>query len=92
MTLPKIPRYGWRAITKQEWLVIKLLVDAHNHESISNQLGVSIQTVKRHVFNICAKMRVNTSLQLVCKFYQELLMLQVADESKRQTVSTTNEA
>jgi NarL family two-component system response regulator LiaR len=58
-------------LTKRESEVVLLIADGHRQESISNQLGISIETVKVHVYNICGKLRANSTLEVVTWYYKE---------------------
>jgi len=62
---------NWDKLTSREFEVAYLTAHAHRHESIANQLDISISTVTRHVTNICNKIRVNTSLEICSYFWQD---------------------
>jgi DNA-binding NarL/FixJ family response regulator len=50
--------------TPREREVLELLLDGHNDESISNQLGITLDTVKRHTHKLYRKHGVNSRLEL----------------------------
>lgn len=58
-------------VTPREWQVAELVIEGHHNESISNQLGISVQTVKRHMYNITHKLAVNDRLELAVKILKE---------------------
>ena len=81
-TIKHDPRIAkrWTKLTRQEWKVVELVADGHNHESIANQLDIKVSTVKRHLGNIFRKLEVSTTLEVACEFYKEFLKLVIADE------------
>lgn len=66
MTTPK-PERG---ITPREKQVIDLVCDGHSNADISLLLGISLDTVKCHLYSIFNKVGVESRLQLARKFYR----------------------
>jgi DNA-binding NarL/FixJ family response regulator len=50
--------------TPRQREVLELLLDGHNDESISNQLGIALETVKRHSHMLYRKHGVSSRLEL----------------------------
>lgn len=50
-------------LTKQEKLVLELLVEANTNEQISIKLGIGLRTVKTHTGNIYSKLGVKNRAQ-----------------------------
>jgi DNA-binding NarL/FixJ family response regulator len=50
--------------TPREREVLELLLGGHNDESISNQLGITLDTVKRHTHSLYRKHAVSSRLEL----------------------------
>lgn len=56
--------------TRAESAILNLLTDGHCNESISNQLGITEDTTKRHVSTMLAKMRFASRTELVCWYFR----------------------
>jgi DNA-binding NarL/FixJ family response regulator len=54
-------------LTKTERKVVELVTQAHNNESIGNQLSISTETVKRHVSTILLKLECTNRLEVAVK-------------------------
>lgn len=55
------------ALTGREREVLQLLVDGASNREIARRLVLSVNTVKKHVFNICGKLGVQSRAQAVAK-------------------------
>ena len=58
-------------LTDREGAVVALLADGHNPESIANQLELSINSVRKYMSRIHAKLGVNTALEVVAWYYKK---------------------
>lgn len=57
------------SLSSREADVLKLLADGHSNVDISEQIHVSVSTVKKHVYNIFNKAGVNSRTQLLNMIY-----------------------
>lgn len=57
-------------LTKREREVLMLIVDGHNEESVTHQLGININTVGSHYRSIAKKTCCNSWREIVVKYYQ----------------------
>ena len=55
------------ALTGREREVLQLLVDGASNREIAQRLVLSVNTVKKHVFNICGKLGVQSRAQAIAK-------------------------
>jgi len=55
------------ALTGREREVLQLLVDGASNREIAQRLVLSVNTVKKHVFNICGKLGVQSRTQAIAK-------------------------
>jgi LuxR family maltose regulon positive regulatory protein len=55
------------ALTEREREVLRLLVDGASNREIAEHLVLSVNTVKKHVFNICSKLNVQSRTQAIAK-------------------------
>lgn len=55
-------------LTNREIEIVQLIVEGLNTEGISNKLGISIYTTKKHIHNIFVKLKINNRLQLIKSF------------------------
>jgi LuxR family maltose regulon positive regulatory protein len=55
------------SLTPREREVLRLLVDGASNHEIADHLVLSINTVKKHVFNICSKLNVQSRAQAIAK-------------------------
>ena len=70
MTLhPSSPRSSplLEGLTAREREVLRLLVSGASNREIADQLVLSVNTVKKHVFNICSKLNVQSRTQAIAK-------------------------
>lgn len=51
-------------LTKREETILKLLLQGLDNESISNELVISINTLKKHILNIYRKLGINNRIQM----------------------------
>lgn len=58
--------------TPQENRVMRLLMDAHNGESICNQLGITQNTLRRHITNMTQKAGCNSRMELMQMYYKRM--------------------
>ena len=54
-------------LTEREREVLRLLVDGASNREIADHLVLSINTVKKHVFNICSKLNVQSRTHAIAK-------------------------
>jgi LuxR family maltose regulon positive regulatory protein len=55
------------SLTKREREVLQLLVDGASNRAIAHRLVLSVNTVKKHIFNICGKLGVQSRTQAIAK-------------------------
>jgi ATP/maltotriose-dependent transcriptional regulator MalT len=55
------------SLTAREREVLRLLVDGASNREIAQQLVLSVNTVKKHVWNICGKLGVQNRAQAIAK-------------------------
>jgi LuxR family maltose regulon positive regulatory protein len=55
------------ALTERECEVLRLLVEGASNREIAEHLVLSVNTVKKHVFNICSKLNVQSRAQAIAK-------------------------
>jgi LuxR family maltose regulon positive regulatory protein len=55
------------SLTTREREVLRLLMDGASNREIAHQLVLSINTVKKHVLNICGKLGVQSRTQAIAK-------------------------
>jgi DNA-binding NarL/FixJ family response regulator len=66
MSLPKF--------TTREWQVVGLIVTGYNNnEPIALIMGISVDTIKRHINSICRKLNCNSKLEICVWYYREYL-------------------
>ncbi len=54
-------------LTEQETRLLRLLADGHNYESAGGQLGISVNTVRKHVRSVYQKLHVHSKAEAVSK-------------------------
>jgi LuxR family maltose regulon positive regulatory protein len=54
-------------LTQREYEVLQLLMDGASNREIAQQLVLSVNTVKKHVYNICGKLGVQSRTQAIAK-------------------------
>jgi DNA-binding NarL/FixJ family response regulator len=59
--------FGKESISQREQQVLKLLGSGFIYKEIGDQLGISVETVRTHVKNICQKMHVRNRVEAVAK-------------------------
>jgi LuxR family transcriptional regulator, maltose regulon positive regulatory protein len=55
------------SLTAREREVLRLLVDGASNREIANHLVLSVNTVKKHVLNLCGKLGVQSRAQAIAK-------------------------
>ena len=55
-------------ITPREEDVLKLLAKGLLYKEVADQLGISVKTMKKHIYNIYEKMHVHSKVEAVNKF------------------------
>lgn len=73
--------------TVAEKMIIELLVDGHNTESVSHQLAIHQSTVKRHLSNITKKLCVNSASELIVWYYKTHWVKATELEAKNKTAA-----
>jgi two-component system, NarL family, response regulator LiaR len=58
------------SLTHKEKGILELLAKGMLYKEIANDLSISIETVKRHCYNIYSKMHVNNRTEAINKYYQ----------------------
>lgn len=51
-------------LTKRESMILRRLMQGHNNNQISEELQISVNTLKKHVLNIYRKLNINNRVQL----------------------------
>ena len=54
-------------LTERERVVLRLLLEGASNREIARRLVLSINTVKRHIYNLCGKMGVQSRTQAIVK-------------------------
>jgi LuxR family maltose regulon positive regulatory protein len=54
-------------LTEREREVLQLLMDGASNNEIAEQLVLSVNTVKKHVFNVCSKLGVQSRTQAIVR-------------------------
>lgn len=57
------------ALSEREADVLRLIADGRSNNEISEQIHVSVSTVKKHIYNIFNKAGVNSRMQLLNLMY-----------------------
>ena len=55
------------ALTEREREVLRLLFEGASNREIARRLVVSVNTVKRHVYNLCGKLGVQSRAQAIAR-------------------------
>ncbi len=63
-------------LTKGEKRIFNELIEGFSYKEISQNLGLSIATVKSHVMSILKKTYADDSKKLIVQYYKELLKIQ----------------
>jgi DNA-binding CsgD family transcriptional regulator len=58
------PKTGWDSLTDSELTVVNLIAQGATNRDVATQLHLSLHTVKNHVHNAFAKLRINSRTQL----------------------------
>ena len=58
-------------LTDREGELVALMADGHNPESISSQMGLSINSVRKYNGRIHEKLGVNSALEVVAWYYKK---------------------
>jgi len=64
---PHRPSLLFELLTEREREVLHLLVNGASNREIANNLVLSVNTVKKHVFNICSKLNVQGRTHVIAK-------------------------
>ncbi len=64
---PPSPRTGSLLEPLTEREVLRLLLDGASNREIARRLVVSVNTVKRHVYNLCGKLGVQSRAQAIAR-------------------------
>jgi DNA-binding NarL/FixJ family response regulator len=67
----KLPTEG--ALTPRERELITLVMEGLDNKYLAERMGISVETVKRHLSNIFSKLGVDTRLQLALKVHAYLM-------------------
>ena len=59
------------ALSEREADVLRLIADGRSNYEISEQIHVSVSTVKKHIYNIFNKAGVNSRMQLLSMIYMK---------------------
>lgn len=54
-------------LTEQETRLVRLLADGHNYESAGSQMGITVNTVRKHVRSVYQKLHVHSKAEAVSK-------------------------
>ncbi len=54
-------------LTERERDVLRLLLEGASNRQIAQRLVLSVNTVKRHVYNICGKLEVRSRMQAIIR-------------------------
>jgi DNA-binding CsgD family transcriptional regulator len=91
MTHPLSPGSSYRArhiaklsakLTDREKEVVDLVIESHNNESIGNQLDISVETVKRHLYNIFVKLSVVSRTELAVTILNRRHAVELAEAAR----------
>ena len=67
-------------LTAREREVLRLLMDGTSNREIAHHLVLSVNTVKKHVYNICGKLGVQSRAQAVARARTLNLLLGAGEE------------
>jgi LuxR family maltose regulon positive regulatory protein len=68
LPLPSVrPELLAEPLTEREREVLSLLLEGASNREIARRLNVSVNTVKRHVYNLCSKLGVNSRTQAIAR-------------------------
>ncbi len=59
-------------LTSREKDILKLIKNGYSNEKISNELSISLSTVKKHIYNLYNKTFVSSRSQLISLFMNEI--------------------
>jgi LuxR family maltose regulon positive regulatory protein len=54
-------------LTEREREVLRLLLEGASNREIAHRLVVSVNTVKRHIYNLCGKLGVQSRTQAIAR-------------------------
>jgi DNA-binding CsgD family transcriptional regulator len=67
--------------TTREWQVVGLIVTGYNFsKQIALIMGISQETLKRHINSVCRKIGCNSKLEICVWYYREYLPAKAAKE------------
>jgi LuxR family maltose regulon positive regulatory protein len=65
--IPHRPSQLMESLTAREREVLRLLVDGASSPEIADELVLSVNTVKKHILNLCSKLGVQSRAQAIAK-------------------------
>lgn len=64
-------------LTERESEIVLLLADGHRGTSAAQQLGISYETIRRHINNIMNKLGTNSANDVISWYYKKYWMPKV---------------
>ena len=66
---PEIAHEGLAILSKRELEILEMLSKGLVYKEISLQLGISSETVRKHVYNVYSKLHVGNRIEAVNKYF-----------------------